>query len=123
MELTKRQEKRLSKVFNDPKQLRKWVDDVYQDMISRCEKQTQDMIMQYLDIYSIATAYTLRYVCGFGKKRLPEVMTRIWSNVDCFRTGYLSLEDCIGELEENGIVFENILQGKNLFKEVKENDK
>lgn len=123
MELTKRQEKRLSKVFNDPKQLRKWVDDVYQDMISRCEKQTQDMIMQYLDIYSIATAYTLRYVCGFGKKRLPEVMARIWSNVDCFRTGYLSLEDCIGELEENGIQFENILQGKNLFKEVKDNDK
>lgn len=123
MELTKRQEKRLSKVFNDPKQLRKWVDDVYQDMISRCEKQTQDMIMQYLDIYSIATAYTLRYVCGFGKKRLPEVMARIWSNVDCFRTGYLSLEDCIGELEENGIAFENILQGKNLFKEVKDNDK
>lgn len=123
MELTKRQEKRLSKVFNDPKQLRKWVDDVYQDMISRCEKQTQDMIMQYLDIYSIATAYTLRYVCGFGKKRLPEVMARIWSNVDCFRTGYLSLEDCIGELEENGIKFENILQGKNLFKEVKDNDK
>lgn len=123
MELTKRQEKRLSKVFNDPKQLRKWVDDVYQDMISRCEKQTQDMIMQYLDIYSIATAYTLRYVCGFGKKRLPEVMARIWSNVDCFRTGYLSLEDCIGELEENGIQFENILQGKNLFKEAKDNDK
>lgn len=123
MELTKKQEKKLSKVFNNPKQLRKWIDDVYQDMIVKCEKQTQDMIMQYLDIYSIATAYTLRYVCGFGKKRLPEVMARIWSNVDCFRTGYLSLEDCIGELEENGIQFENILQGKNLFKEVKDNDK
>lgn len=120
MELTKRQEKRLTKVFNDPKQLRKWVDDVYNEMVIRCEKQTQDMIMQYLDIYSIATAYTLRYVCGFGKKRLPEVMTRIWSNVDCFRTGHLSLEDCIGELEENGIEFENILKGKNLFEERKD---
>lgn len=122
MELTKRQEKQLTKVFDNPKQLRKWVDDVFYDMVAKCEKQTQDMIMQYLDIYSIATAYTLHYVCGFGKKRLPETMKRIWNNVDCFRTGHLNLEDCIKELEENGIEFENILQGKNLFKENKEND-
>ena len=122
MELTNRQEKRLEKVFNNPKQLRKWVDDVYQDMINRCEVQTQDMIMQYLDIYSIATAYTLHYTCGFGKKRLPEVMKRIWNNVDCFRTGHLNLEDCIGELEENGISFENIIKGKDLFNKEGENN-
>lgn len=123
MELTKRQEKRLTKVFNNPKQLRKWVDEVYSEMIIKCERQTQDMIMQYLDIYSIAVAYTLRYVCGFGKKRLPEVMQRIWNNVDCFKSGYLSLDDCISELEENGISFENILGAKKIIeKEQKHND-
>ena len=123
MELTKRQEKRLTKVFNNPKQLRKWVDEVYNEMIIKCEKQTQEIIMQYLDIYSIAVAYTLRYVCGFGKKRLPEVMQRIWNNVDCFKSGYLSLDDCISELEENGISFENILEAKKIVeKEQKHND-
>ena len=103
MDLTKRQEKRLQKVFNNPKQLRKWVDEVYSEMIMKCQEQTEERILQYLDIYSIAVAYTLRYVCGFGKKRLPEVMERIWNNVDSFRTGHLSLDDCIQDLKENGI--------------------
>ena len=65
MELTHKQEKKLSKVFDNPKQLRKWIDDVYQDMINRCEKQTQKMIDQYLDIYGITVAYTLHWYCGF----------------------------------------------------------
>ena len=113
MKLTKRQEKRLEKVFNNPKQLRKWIDDVYQDMVVACEKKTENRILEYLDIYSITVAYTLRYVCGFGKKRLPEVMQRIWSNLDCFKEGYLSLEDCIQELEENGIVFDTIIKDQS----------
>ena len=113
MELTKRQEKQLIKVFNNPKKLRKWIDDVYQDMIANCEKNTQKMIEQYLDIYSIAVAYTLRYVCGFGKKRLPEVMKRIWNNVDSFKDGYISLEDCIQDLKENGIEYETIINSDN----------
>lgn len=113
MELTKRQEKQLIKVFNNHKKLRKWIDDVYQDMIANCEKNTQKMIEQYLDIYSIAVAYTLRYVCGFGKKRLPEVMKRIWNNVDSFKDGYISLEDCIQDLKENGIEYETIINSDN----------
>ena len=48
MELTKKQEKKLEKVFNNPKQLRKWIDDVYQDMIKACEVKTENMILQYL---------------------------------------------------------------------------
>lgn len=122
MELTKRQEKRLKKVFDDPKQLRKWIDEVYNDMIERCSKQTEDMILQYLDIYSIATAYTLNYVCGLGKKRLPNVMQRIWNNVDSFRTGHLSLDDCISELKRNGIEFETIVKDPRKLKELKSND-
>ena len=116
MDLTKRQEKQLNKVFNNPKQLRKWVDEVYSEMIMRCQEQTEKRILEYLDIYSITVAYTLRYVCGFGKKRLPEVMSRIWNNLDCFKEGYLSLEDCIQELEENGIEFDTILKDKSKLK-------
>lgn len=122
MELTKKREKQLTKVFNNPKQLRKWVDKTYEDMIRRCEKETQKMINEYLDIYSIAVAYTLRYTCGFGKKRLPEVMSRIWNNVDSFKDGYISLEDCIQELKENGIEYDTIVNEINKVK-WKEDDK
>ena len=114
MDLTKRQEKQLTKVFDNPKKLRKWIDEVYHEMISKCEQKTEKRIMEYLDIYSIAVAYTLRYTCGFGKKRLPEVMQRIWNNVDSFKTGHLSLEDCIEELYDNGIEFDTILNTTSL---------
>lgn len=113
MELTKKQEKKLTRVFNNPKQLRKWIDDVYNDMLSACEAKTEKMILEYLDIYSIAVAYTLRYACGFGKKRLPEVMQRIWNNVDSFKTGHLSIEDCIEELSNNGVNFETIVKDQS----------
>ena len=113
MELTKRTEKQLNKVFDNPKKLRKWIDKVYHDMLLNCEQKTKTMIDEYLDIYSIAVAYTLRYVCGFGKKRLPEVMNRIWNNVDSFREGYINLDDCIKDLKENGIEFETIINSQN----------
>lgn len=116
MELTKRQEKQLTKVFNDPKKLRKWVDEIYNEMIMKCQEKTETRILEYLDIYSITVAYTLRYVCGFGKKRLPEVMKRIWDNLDCFKEGYLSLEDCIKELTENGIEFDTIIKDQSKLK-------
>ncbi len=113
MNLTKRQEKQITKVFDNPKKLRKWIDDVQNDIIVQAEKENKKLIDQYLDIYSVAVAYTLRYVCGLGKKRLPEVMARIWDNVDAFRTGHISIDDCIGELKENGIEFEAIVNDKN----------
>ena len=125
MDLTKRQEKRLKKVFNDPKQLRKWVDDVYNDMLKACEVKTEQRILQYLDLYSISVAYTLHYVLGLGKKRLPAVMQRIWNNVDSFKTGHLKIEDCIQELKENGIEFETIVKDPESlnFKRRTNNDK
>ena len=113
MDLTKRQEKQLTKSFDDPKKLRKWIDDVYKDMLLACEAKTEKLMLQYLDIYSISVAYTLRYTCGFGKKRLPEVMQRIWNNVDSFKTGHLSIEDCIQELKENGVEFETIVKDQS----------
>ena len=116
MDLTKRQEKQLRKVFDNPKKLRKWIDEVYRDMISSCERETQKAIEQYLDIYNISVAYTLRYVCGFGKKRLPEIMYRIWNNVDSFRTGHLSFEDCVQELKENGIEYDAIVNDNTKIK-------
>lgn len=116
MQLTKRQEIQLNKVFNDPKKLRKWIDDVYNDMVVACKKESVNMINEYLDLYRIAVAYTIRYVLGLGKKRLPEVMKRIWNNIDSFKEGYLSLEDCIKDLEDNGIKFETIVNGENKIK-------
>lgn len=116
MNLTHRQEKQLIKVIDNPKKLRKFIDDIENDIIVQAEKETKQLIDQYLDIYNISLAYTLRYVCGLGKKRLPEVMERIWNNVDAFRTGHLSIDDCIGELKENGIEFDAIVNDKNRVK-------
>ena len=118
MELTHRQKKQLSKIFiqQDEKRLMKWIDDVYNDMITECERKTKKMIDEYLDLYSVIVAYTLRYVCGFGKKRLPEVMSRIWNNLDCLKDGYLSIDDCVNELKGNGIVFEEIKNSENKVK-------
>ncbi len=110
MQLTKRQEKQLTKVFNEPKKLRKWIDEVYHEMQEECKKQTNDLINEYLNIYSITVAFTLCIDCGYGKKRLPEVMDRIWRNLDCFKSGHLSLDDCIKFLEEKNVDFNNILK-------------
>ena len=103
MELTKRMEKQLNKVFDNPKKLRKWFDKTEQDLKIKLEKEMLDIINDSLKMYSITVAYTLRYVCGFGKKRLPEIMNRIWNNMESFKEGYITLDDCIQELEENGI--------------------
>ena len=116
MNLTKRQELQLNKVFDNPKKLRKWVDDVYNDIINQAEKKTKQMINEYLDIYSVAVAYTLRYVCGLGKKRLPEVMSRIWNNVDALKEEYISYEDCIKDLKDNGVIFDSIVNKENKIK-------
>lgn len=70
------------------------------------EKEIREALSENVDIMLIAVAYTLRYVCGFGKRKLPEVMHRILNNIDSFRTGHLTLEDCIEELKEYGIDME-----------------
>lgn len=119
MDLTKRQEKQLNKVFDNPKKLRKWVDEVYSEMINRCEQETMGIINEYLDIYSIAVAYTAHYVLGLGKKRLPEFMKRVWNNVDAFKTRHLDLQDCIDELEHYNIDFKEIIRFQNERKEEK----
>ena len=85
-------------------------------MVNACEIQTKKTIDEYLDIYSLAVAYTLRYVCGLGKKRLPEVMQRIWNNIDSFKEGYLSIDDCVKDLADNGIIFEAVVNDENKIK-------
>lgn len=112
MDLTKRQEKQLNKVFDNPKKLRKWIDEVYAEMIEKCKDETEKRVWDYIDIYSLTVAFTLRYYCGFGKKRLPGVMKKIWNNLDCFRTGHLSVDDCINELKEYGFTFDTIFANR-----------
>lgn len=116
MDLTKRQELQLNKVFDNPKKLRKWVDDVYNDMIIQCENRSKKLINEYLDIYSIVVAYTLKTTCGFGKKRLPEIMSTIWDNVDKLKDGKINYEDCLKDLSNNGILFEDIVNDENKIK-------
>jgi hypothetical protein len=122
MDLTKRQEKQLNKVFDDPKKLRKWVDEIYYEMQQRCKEETTKLIDEYLNIYSITVAFTAHYNLGLGKKRLPEFMEKIWRNIDCFKSGHLDLQDCIDELTEYGIDFTDILRYPGHGKE-KENEK
>jgi len=43
-------------------------------------------------------------------------MSRIWNNLDCLKDGYLSIDDCVNELKENGIVFEEIINSENKVK-------
>lgn len=110
MDLTKRQEKQLNKVFNDPKKLRKWIDEIYFEMQQKCKEETTKLIDEYLNIYSVTVAFTAHYHLSLGKKRLPEFMEKIWNNLDCFKSGHLNLQDCIDELTEYGIDFKEILR-------------
>ena len=118
MELTHRQRKQLSKILiqKDEKHLMKWIDDVHNGIIIESEQKSKQLINDYLDLYGITVAYTLHYVCGFGKKRLTEVMSRIWNNIDCFKEGYLSIDDCVNELKEYGITFTEIVNSENKIK-------
>lgn len=43
-------------------------------------------------------------------------MKRIWNNIDSFKEGYLSLEDCIKDLANNGVKFETIVNEENKIK-------
>lgn len=108
--LTKRQEKQLPKVFENPQKLRKWIDEIDRDMDAHYNKLFNARINEYLNIYSITVAFTAHYDLGLGKKRLPEFMQRVWNNIDCFKTGHLSLEDCVHELKEYGMNFTDFLK-------------
>lgn len=80
-----------------------WASSFENSIRQEFEQQYKDELIDSIEIYSLATAYTLHYVLNLGKKRLPEVMERIWNNVDAFRTGHLSPLDCMEELEQYGI--------------------
>lgn len=97
--------KRLKKaaLSSNPIELGVWASNFENSIRKEFEKRYLDELYLSVENFATATAYTLRYTCGFGKKRLPEVMERIWNNVDSFRTGHLSVEDCENELKEFGI--------------------
>ena len=50
-------------------------------------------MFEAIDITFYMTAYTLNYKLGFGKKRLAEIMSAIYNNIDAFRTGHLQPND------------------------------
>lgn len=62
---------------------------------------------QAIEIILTMMAYTLNYKCGFGKKRLTEIIEAIMMNIDSYRTGQLTPSDydtIKQELKEKGIV-------------------
>lgn len=97
--------KRLKKAASssNPIELGMWASSFEQGIRQEFEQRYQNELIDSIETYSLATAYTLHYVLNLGKKRLPEVMERIWNNVDSFRTGHLSPLDCMEELEQYGI--------------------
>ena len=64
------------------------------------KKQREDMLndfakqkKEFVDIILTMTAYTIQYKLGLGKKRLPEIISAIYDNIDAFNTGHLSKDD------------------------------
>ena len=79
---------------SNPIELATWASNFEKSVRNDFEQMYNKDLINAINTYSIATAYTLHYVLGLGKKRLPEVMERIWNNVDAFRTEHLTVEDC-----------------------------
>lgn len=43
-------------------------------------------------------------------------MSRIWNNVDALKEEYISYEDCIKDLKDNGVIFDSIVNKENKIK-------
>lgn len=119
--LTKKDRKKLSrldkediKIFEEMTAKILYAFKVEFDMIEKHYMQeTQDMMI-------IAMAYTLKYVCGFGKKRLPEVMYHVWNTIEMLNNGELKVEELVKELDECGIIVETrSLEYQHLFDDLK----
>lgn len=94
---------RKAALSSNPIALGVWASNFEKSVRDEFRERYNEELLESIENYALATAYTLRYTLSLGKKRLPEIMERIWNNVDSFRTGHLSPEDCAYELEEYGI--------------------
>lgn len=57
------------------------------------DKAYNDGMLKAIEITFYMTAYTLNYKLGFGRKRLVQMMSWIYDNIDAFRSGHLSRFD------------------------------
>lgn len=107
--------KRLRKAALSPNpiELGIWASEFESHVREEFEEAFRKELQTSIENFSLATAYTLRYTLSLGKKRLPEIISRIWNNVDSFRTGHLSVEDCANELEEYGIYIKEHSKRRN----------
>lgn len=101
--------KRLKKALNDKNEnkIKEWSEQYENQVKFKLEKEFKEKMNNAVTNYSLAVAYTLNYGYGMGKKRLPEVMDRIWNNLESIYEGYLSIDDCSKELERLGIYINN----------------
>lgn len=58
------------------------------------------------EIVFYMTAYTIQLEFGLGRKRLQRAMKRVYSNIDAYHTGHLTLSDydvIVSEMNKMGV--------------------
>lgn len=93
----------IKKKWNNPQQLLGFLMELDKQQEVDLELAYKRGMKETVKNYSVAVAYTLNYKFGFGKTRLPKVMSDIAFTCDSFTTGHLSLEDCNEELKKVGV--------------------
>lgn len=119
--MTKKQLKRLSKLDFET---RKTFDELVTKVLFsfKCEFERVDTryIQEQQDLMILVMAYTLKYVHGFGKKRLPEIVYHFWDTWEMLEKGDLNYTEIVKDLKDCGIILEtHSLQYQHLFDDVK----
>lgn len=119
--MTKKQIKHLSKLdFESRKIFDELVTKILYAFKGEFERIDTRYIQEQQDMMIIAMAYTLKYVCGFGKKRLPEVIYHFWDTWEMIENGEIKVEELVKELDECGIIVETrSLEYQHIFDDLK----
>lgn len=71
----------------------KFLEETVQTATEKQHEEFEKYSSAFLDIIMVITAYTLNYKLGLGRKRLPEIIEAIMSNLESFETGHLNTDD------------------------------
>lgn len=119
--MTKKQLKHLSKLDFES---RKIFDELVTKVLFafKCEFERIDTRynQEQQDLMILTMAYTLKYLHGFGKKRLPEIVYHFWDTWEMLESGELKYTEIVKDLSECGIILETrSLEYKNIFDDLK----
>lgn len=107
----------------DKKHLVEWAkqleDQIRQEYNKQYEQDFKEEIMQAIDNFMVAIAYTLHFSenTKLGPKRLPNFMEELFETVDLYRKGEFNPLDYQKELEKCGILLDDYQYSK--FKVIK----